>query len=481
MHEYLYKELSYVPDSTQIFDLFCNEPYAFILDSGLVEKSRGRYSFIGFDPFDVYKGVGAQTLLLLKEKFKTIAPQLRTDLTPLPCGVVGFLGYDYGLYQENIIRRQKEDLDLPDGLFGFYDCIVTIDHLRKRMFVFSSGLPEKDGDLRKRRAQERLDVVVEKIFGGLEKDLILGISDERKHRNIMSAGQLSGRRNCSHPKSLKLNPSLTSDFTKEEYCAAVRRAKEYIAAGDIYQVNLAQRFELEFYDDGGQAWDIYKSLREISPASFSSYFNGGDFQVISSSPERFLCVEKNIVRTRPMKGTRPRGDTVEQDKTLRDEIIKSAKDKAELLMITDLLRNDLGRVCEYGSVHVECMREIEEYTTVFQATSTVVGKLQKDKDCFDVLQACFPGGSITGCPKIRAMEVIEELEPVRRGVYTGSMGYISFSGDMDFNILIRTLTINKDRIVFYVGGGIVADSTPEGEYEETLVKAKAIKECLGVT
>jgi para-aminobenzoate synthetase component 1 len=258
---------------------------------------------------------------------------------------------------------------------------------------------------------------------------------------------------------------------------AVRKALAYIERGDIYQVNLSQRFAYAPPEDFHplQAWGL---LNQCSPTGFGAYFDAGAFQIISNSPEEFLHVHEGLVRTRPMKGTRPRGRDILEDRRLREEIWNSPKDRAELLMITDLLRNDLGKVCAYGSVRVGRMRAIEEYRYVFQATSLVEGTLAKDKDCFDVIEACFPGGSITGCPKIRAMEVIEELEPASRGIYTGSLGYISFDGTMHFNILIRTLLCCGRKLYFQVGGGIVADSTPEGEYEETLVKARALQACL---
>jgi para-aminobenzoate synthetase component 1 len=227
-------------------------------------------------------------------------------------------------------------------------------------------------------------------------------------------------------------------------------------------------------------FELYKRLTKINPAPFGGFLNFGEESIISASPERFLHLENDVVRTRPMKGTRPRGKTGKEDERLENDLLKSEKDKAELMMIVDLERNDIGRVCEYGSVCLESRRDIEKYSTVFQTTSTVRGRLSKEKDRIDLLKACFPGGSITGAPKIRAMEIIEELEPTRRGIYTGSLGYLSFSGEMDLNILIRTLVAKKNKIHFQVGGGIVADSDPEEEYQETLDKAKALFGALGL-
>ncbi len=506
MKKCLYEEFDFYGKGFALFELFSDERHAFFLDSSLYENQRGRHSFIGFDPFEVFQREGKTTLVSLKERFSIFSLYQREEFTPLSCGIVGFLGYEYGLYQENIALKSKEGLGLPEVMFGFYDCILTVDHRDKKLYVTSSGLPEHKEAARQKRARERLDYIVEKI-NLMDRDSKISESSEvpaptrvskfgsnfsrrpseneifvqNKERDEKNTGGVHMYvedffESCNAGRDEKI---VLREPPREEYCRVVDKALDYIAQGDIYQVNLSQRFSFDLNGRDVDARQIYQSLRELSPSSFASYFDGGAFQIMSSSPERFVQVQKNVARARPMKGTRPRGRDANQDEKLKKEIVNSAKDKAELLMITDLLRNDLGRVCEYGSVRVKEMRVIEEYTTVFQATSTVQGVLRENKDCFDVLEVCFPGGSITGCPKIRAMEIIEELEPFRRGVYTGSLGYISFSGDMDFNILIRTLLAYQGKLYFHVGGGIVADSTPEGEYEETLVKAKAIKECLG--
>jgi len=261
----------------------------------------------------------------------------------------------------------------------------------------------------------------------------------------------------------------------EEYLEAVRRAKEYIAAGDIYQVNMSQRLSANL---PVPPFELYKRLRRITPAPFASFLNFGQVVVVGASPERLLHVRDGFVETRPMKGTRPRGKTPSEDRQFQEELLQSEKERAELLMIVDLERNDLGRVCEYGSVRVKALRTLETYATVFQTTATVVGTLRKDQDCIGLVKACFPGGSVTGVPKIRAMEIIDELEPTRRGIYTGSVGYFSFDGDLDLNVVIRTFVLKDGKAFFQVGGGIVADSQPEAEYEETMVKARALIEAL---
>jgi para-aminobenzoate synthetase component 1 len=443
-------------DALELCARFRNEPHLFCLDSSRFDQGQGRYSFIGFDPFEVFEASGKDTLSSLKKCYAQYSQPDQQTLTPFAGGIVGYLGYDHGLYQEKIRPHAKDDLKLPDAVWGFYDRVLTIDHHTRKLHVTSCGWPEKNKAAREKRAAARLEDVERALARPFAP-----LSLEQPFRD-----------------SFKGPSDFASNFTKDEYLATVRKVLDHIAAGDIYQLNLSQRFT---YDTGGENVDpleIYRSLRQLSPVSFGGYFAAGALKLISNSPEMFLRLRGRSVQARPMKGTRPRGSEIVEDRRLRNEIEQSAKDKAELLMITDLERNDLGKVCDYGSVRVKEMRAIEEYKYVFQATSSVEGTLRADKDCFDLIEACFPGGSITGCPKIRAMEIIEELEPTRRGPYTGSMGYIDFAGNMDLNILIRTLVHTGDKIHFQVGGGIVADSTPEGEYEETLVKARALRACL---
>ena len=457
--QYLWKSFDFKGDSLELLDLLRDEPHLFFLDSSQYEPSRGRYSFIGFDPFEVFVHKGKDAIHLLKEKFNGYAGEgkhaFTASFSPLTSGMIGCLGYDYGLHQEKIKLAAYDDLGLPDAFFGFYDCILTIDHFTQKLYITSSGLPEKKGSLRQKKASQRLTHVAGKLASYFN-----GVTEVQR-----DAPELS-----SHmPLVFKGN------LSKEQYIKAVEKALDYISCGDIYQVNLSQRFEFDLKGRMLDSLTLYKTLRNLSPASFGGYLDCGNFSLMSNSPERFLHLNNGMVQARPMKGTRPRGANAFDDQRLRGEILNSAKEKAELLMITDLLRNDLGRVCDYGSVKVREIRALEEYNYVFQTTSTIEGSLNKDKDCFDLIQACFPGGSVTGCPKIRAMEVIEELEPTRRGLYTGSMGYINFDGNMDMNILIRTLLFCHGKYYFQVGGGIVADSLPEREYEETLVKAWAMR------
>ncbi len=452
----LTKTYDFSGDALELCARFRHEPYLFCLDSSRFDSRQGRYSFVGFDPFEVFEASGKDTLRSLKERYARYSESNQQTLTPFTGGIVGYLGYDYGLYQEKIKASAKDDLKLSDAVFGFYDRVLTIDHHTRKLHVTSSGWPEKNKVLREKRAAARL----EEIERALARPFVPFPPEQLFSDSFKGSGEFA------------------SNFTKAEYLATVRKVLEHIAAGDIYQLNLSQRFTYDTSGENVDALEIYRFLRQLSPVSFGGYFDAAALKLISNSPEMFLRLRESKVQTRPMKGTRPRGRELADDRRLRNEIEHSAKDKAELLMITDLERNDLGKVCDYGSVCVKEMRAIEDYKYVFQATSTVEGTLRSDKDCFDLLEACFPGGSITGCPKIRAMEIIEQLEPTRRGPYTGSMGYIDFSGNMDLNILIRTLVHTGDKIHFQVGGGIVADSTPEGEYEETLVKARAMRACL---
>jgi len=267
----------------------------------------------------------------------------------------------------------------------------------------------------------------------------------------------------------------SSNFTPEEYIKAVGKVREYIAAGDVFQVNLSQRFEANLTVP---PYALYRRLRQVNPAPFASYLNFDGVTVVSASPERFLKLQGDLVETRPIKGTRPRGKDSVEDAALAQELLHSIKDRAENIMIVDLERNDLGRVCRYGSIKVTELAILETFPTVFHLTSTIVGRLRQDKSNIDLLKAAFPGGSITGAPKVRAMEIIDELEPTKRSIYTGSIGYLSFNGDIDLNIVIRTFLIKGDKAYFQVGGGIVYDSNPEAEYRETLDKAKALIQAL---
>lgn len=451
-----------------LFYGFKDDPMPFLLESSLDVRSMGRYSFFGSDPFLTLtiredaccieeggrprKKKGTPLLILseLLDRYH-MTPDKRNPV-PFSGGSVGFFGYDFGFLLERIRREKKSDASVPLAMFGFYDSVVCLDHWTDRVIVFSSGFPEKKSPLRRRRAEERLRQTLKKLEA------------VRPCREGQEALQARLR-----------YKDLFSNFTRNRYMAALRRAKEYIACGDIYQVNLAQRFQASLKIDD---WALYQRLIRNFPVPFSAFLKTKEFSILSASPEKFLEFDGRRVTTRPMKGTRKRTGRTAEDRKMKKELWESKKEKAELLMVVDLERNDLGRVCAYGSINVSAPRVIETYANVFQATAEVQGLLHRDKDRLDLIRACFPGGSVTGCPKIRAMEIIEELEPDPRGVYTGSLGYLSFHNTMQFNMLIRSFLKKHDDIFFHVGGGIVADSEPGFEYEETLVKAKALQDAL---
>ncbi len=447
-----------------LFEPFIHDRLPFLLESGQNTRAMGRYSYFGSDPFLTLscKGnkcvVGSESgkkehkepaLIVLRRLLDSYKLEGSIGLkSPFLCGAVGFFAYDFGFSIENIKRSNKPDSIVPDLMFGFYDVVIRFDHIKKELMVFSSGFPLK-GPARRTRSAQRLKVAIKKLSSA---------------RVMLSkAGNEAG--------GLKIK----SNFSRQGYIRSVKRAKDYIACGDIYQVNLSQKFSFDAQVDD---WRLYRNLAVTFPVDFAAYFNAGDFVIISASPEKFLCFNGKRVSTRPMKGTRRRTEDPYFNKLMRNELLDSGKEKAELLMITDLERNDLGRVCEYGSVRVASHRQIEAYRNVFQATAEINGILSRDKDRIDLINACFPGGSVTGAPKIRAMEIIEELEPDSRSIYTGSLGYLSFHNTLEFNILIRSFLKTGRRVSFHAGGGIVTDSSPESEYDETLVKAAALMEAL---
>ena len=454
-------------DGIDILEAVKDKPYSFFLDSAAGIYNLGRFSFLGYGPFLIYSTKTKKPFDKLRQLLNKYKLPPIKGLPNFINGAVGYLSYDLGSLYERIDLKSKDDLKLPECFFGFYDVVIIIDHLIKKLYIVSSGLPETNKGLAKKRANSRM------------KETVKELSKINSGLNVSKFCRRPKRLNFSDANAL----NFVSNFTKQEYLSAAQKVLDYIRKGDIYQVNLSQRFCItasSLKDQGRNldAFQIYKILRQSSPTAFGSFLNCGDFNILSASPENFMHLEGRCVQTRPMKGTRPRGASDLQDRTLKSQLLYSPKDKAELIMIVDLERNDLGKVCEYGSVSLKEARKLEAYSTVFQTTSTVQGVLHKGKDRIDLIKASFPGGSITGCPKIRAMQIIDEIEPTRRAIYTGSLGYFSFAGSMDFNILIRTLLQKNDKIYFQVGGGIVADSNPLSEYQETLVKAKALFHCL---
>jgi para-aminobenzoate synthetase component I len=469
----LVEELTPWLDPWDVCRRLAHLPHSLFLDSAFSHPTLGRYSFVTADPFDWLWARGRQVIddfngpreddpfAVLARKLAEWRMETVAGLPPFQGGAAGLFGYDLCHHIERLPRPRLDEFETPDLAVGFYDWVVAFDQAQRRAWLFSSGLPETDPQRRQRRAIERLRAIREKLV----------------YRSPLSA-YLSPSPSAVKPAlhhPLPHLPGVFSNFDRAGYLAAARRAIEYIHAGDCFQVNLSQRL---LYDATLAPLELYGRLRERNPAPFAGYFDLGDFVLASASPERFLRVENGHVETRPIKGTRPRGVTPEDDQRQRDDLLRSIKDHAENVMIIDLLRNDLGRVCTYGSVRVPAVCRLESYRTVHHLVSEVVGRLRPGLGRIDLLRAAFPGGSVTGAPKVRAMEIIAELEPTARGPYCGSLGYLGFDGSMDTNILIRTFTIGRGWMQFPVGGGIVADSTPEAEYAETLHKAEGLLRAL---
>lgn len=438
-----------------LFKRLENLSYSFFLDSA-TGAEHGRFSFLGCEPFLVFKSkrdlvalewndgrtenIRSNPFLALKGLFRkfTIPPIPDWgDGIPFVAGGVGYFGYDMKDFIEKLPDIATDDMSVPDCTIGFYDTVLIFDHSKGKSYI--AGVK----------------------FNGISTDA------KSKIKAVLS----SDYPDTAKEHSDEIAGDLKSNFTRAGYMKAVKSAKEYIRDGDIYQVNLSQRFEADLKSD---PYELYLRLRSASPAPFSSYLNFKNVIIISSSPERFLMKAGSYIETRPIKGTSPRSDDPLTDE-LNEALLKNSyKDRAEHIMIVDLERNDLGRICEYGSVRPTEFIALERYSTVFHLVSTVSGKLKEGVDPVDCLMATFPGGSITGAPKVRSMEVIESLEPVKRSLYTGAIGYISFDGNMDTSIIIRTIVVKDGKLFFSVGGGIVADSDPEKEYYETLDKAEGI-------
>jgi para-aminobenzoate synthetase component 1 len=452
----LVREIDYA-DPVGLFAPLAGDRHAALLDSAVSGGPRGRYSFIAAEPFrslaskDGVIAIDGERSLgnpfdVLRRELSACALEAVPELPPLQGGVVGYFGYELSQHLERVPFARADDMEFPDLALAFYDVIVAFDHDERRAWILSSGLPASHPAARWHRARKRLDAVSERLFA-------------------------SSR--AAMPPEIIGHSVPVSNFSKAEYEAAVQRVVDYILAGDIFQANLSQRFTASLAD-GMTAFDLYRRLRDLNPAPFAAFLKFEDVQIASASPERFLSLRGNRVETCPIKGTRPRGRSPAEDRSLADELLGSEKDRAENVMIVDLLRNDLSRVCRDGSVEVPSLCRLESFATVHHLVSTVVGEMQPGMTAVDLLVACFPGGSITGAPKIRAMEIIAELEPARRGPYCGGIGYIGFDGNMDTSIAIRTYAVKDGIVTFQAGGGIVADSVPATEYVETLAKARAL-------
>jgi para-aminobenzoate synthetase component 1 len=454
-------------------------PHALFLDSAQAGGPRGRYSFVTADPFawitahgDMIFDTGwprrANPFHVLANRLAMFRTEPIAGLPPFQGGAAGLLGYGLCHHIEDLPRPELDDLQTPDLAVGLYDWVLGFDHLHDRAWLISTGLPDRNES----RAQERLETVLRLLDGPF-------VALSLRERNAPSSRGARGLQRATIQTPTYPVPGLeplASNFRRDDYLDTVRRAIEYVHAGDCFQVNVAQRLLAPATLD---PLELYGRLRTRNAAPFAGYFDLGEFVIASASPERFLRVERGHVETRPIKGTRPRGNTEHEDAVRADELRQSAKDRAENVMIVDLLRNDLGRVCQYGSVRVEALCQLESFRYVHHLVSEVRGRLRPECGLVDLLKATFPGGSVTGAPKVRAMQIITELERVARGPYCGCLGYLGFDGSMDTNLLIRTFTHGKGWLSFAVGGGIVADSQPEREYEETWHKAEGLLRALG--
>ena len=447
----LFEQLPYQPDSCHYFELVRHLPWAVFLDSTTNTSQDNRYDIIAADPFLTLCTKGEKTVIeqrsghkktseldpfhLLQLQLKSF-PIQRTTSLPFCGGAIGHFGYDLGRRIEKLPNIAIDNEEAADMLVGIYDWAIITDHQKKQSYIASYGL------------HSQTQPQWSSLLGLLNRQ-------EKKDNAILS---VSG--------------PIRSELSLKQYQTAFNKIKRYIREGDCYQVNLAKRFEV---DAKGDPWYAYKLLREQNAAPFSAFFSAPELTLLSSSPERLLKVHNRQVETKPIKGTRRRDLTDPiRDKALATELEQSIKDRAENLMIVDLLRNDLGKVCKLGSISVPKPFALESFATVHHLVSTITGSLAEKQDAIGLLRACFPGGSITGAPKLRAMEIIEELEPDRRGPYCGSIAYIGFDGNMDSNILIRTLAYNNNKLRFWAGGGIVTDSKVNDEYQEIHDKAAAL-------
>jgi anthranilate synthase component 1 len=440
--------------------------HSFLLESVEGGEKIARYSFLGSNPYLIFRSRGKRIEIFKNGKKKIVFgdpfAHLRKLLSQFNAarvsgiprfhgGAVGYIGYDMVRFIERIPDRNPDELCIPDMELIFTDTLLAFDHVKHNILIISNvhltSNPRRDY----RQAKAQIEALVQKLKKPLRE----------KPKNQKTKKQK--------------NLSFKSNFTKPEYEAVVEKAKEHIRAGDIFQVVPSQRFVAPFL---GDAFNVYRSLRTINPSPYMYFLEFGELKVVGSSPEVMVRLEEGVATVRPIAGTRPRGRTPKEDKKLEHDLLQSKKECAEHLMLLDLGRNDLGRVCRFGTVTVTEKMMIERYSHVMHIVSNVEGKIKRGRDAFDVLKACFPAGTVSGAPKIRAMEIIDQLENTRRGLYAGAVGYFDFSGNLDTAIAIRTILIKDQKAYIQAGGGVVADSDPKGEYFETINKALGMLKAL---
>jgi anthranilate synthase component I len=445
------------------FEKIAGDRGSFLLESVEGGERVGRYSFLGSDPFLTFKSKngavwitegdrtetstlppGRDALHLLQELLRRYRPVPMPGLPPFTGGAVGFLAYDMVRYFEDLPDTVEDDLHVEDCWFLFTDTLLIFDHVKHRLKVLCNARVNGDPEAAYDQAVERIEALVARL-----------------RTPVLPLG--------SPPTDHK--PKIRANMSQEQYERAVETCKEYIAAGDAFQVVPSLRFAV---DMDACPFEAYRALRSVNPSPYMYFVDFGEKQVVGTSPEILVTVEEGIVTVRPIAGTRPRGQTPQEDAALAEDLLADEKERAEHIMLVDLGRNDVGRVSEYGTVSVDELMIIERYSHVMHIVSNVTGKLTADRDVFDVTRATFPAGTLTGAPKVRAMEIIDQVEPSRRGLYGGAVGYYSFSGDMDFAIAIRTMLVQNGMAYFQAGAGVVSDSVPANEYHECLNKARAL-------
>jgi len=458
----LYKEVTNLDAPHELLKRVLQFRYPFLLESARNHPVTGRYSFLGWNPFLIYKSKGdwvwiekegrtesmrGEPLKILQRLLSQYRSPKLPGLPPLNGGGVGYLSYEVRHFFEKLPNFARDDLHLPDIFFLFVDRLVAFDHFENKVWIIVN-VPKEEGERGYQKAED--------AFAEIESVL--------------------RRSSSSFEETVGMDASqIRSNMTEREFKWMVERAKVYIRRGDIFQANLSHRLEAPYT---GSPYLLYEHLRHINPSPFASFFDFGDFSIVSSSPERLVRKNGEWIETRPIAGTRPRGKDSFDDMKKRIELLLSEKERAEHLMLIDLERNDLGRVCDFGTIRVNEMMALEEYSHVIHIVSNIRGRLKGKSGFFEILRALFPGGTITGVPKVRCMEIIDELEPLARGIYTGSIGYLGFNGEMDLNLVIRTFVLKEGEAYIQVGSGIVADSDPLKEYEESLHKAEALVEAL---
>ncbi len=466
------------------YKIATGERYSYLLESVESGERLGRYSFISTKPSIIFKSKGKkvkwestegkyeekETDDPLEELKRLMIKYKPVEVRGLPRfwgGAVGYIGYDMVRFFERIPDKNSDDLEMDDSVFVLTDTILIFDHVKHKIKVVSCAyVQDQSTENREQRTEKEIEKIYKLACDKIEA-LIKKLREPIKEQDITHSFKIPLEEMYTKSSFIKLK----SNFSKENFKKAVIKAKEYIKAGDIIQTVISQRFQADVHI---KPFEIYRALRMVNPSPYMFYLDFEELKMVGSSPEILVRLEDSLVESRPIAGTRVRGETENEDRRLAEELLADPKERAEHIMLVDLGRNDVGRVSQYSSVKVPELMIIEKYSHVQHIVSDVQGKLQKGKDAFDVLRACFPAGTVSGAPKIRAMEIIDELEPTRRGPYAGCVGYFSFSGNLDTCITIRTIVIKDGQAYVQVGAGIVADSEPEKEYMETVNKARAM-------